>query len=79
MDIDDTAGFVVAPCERCGGVLKPDVVFFGENVPVERVERCYDLVEAARVLLVAGTSLHRLLGPPLRGPRGSRRASPSWS
>jgi NAD-dependent SIR2 family protein deacetylase len=56
VDLDDTAGFVVAPCERCGGVLKPDVVFFGENVPAERVEHCYALVEAARVLLVAGTS-----------------------
>ena len=56
VDLDDTTGFVVAPCGSCGGVLKPDVVFFGENVPVERVEHCYALVEAARVLLVAGTS-----------------------
>ena len=56
VELDDTAGFVVAPCERCSGVLKPDVVFFGENVPAERVARCYALVEAARVLLVAGTS-----------------------
>lgn len=57
VELDDTADFVVAPCERCGGVLKPDVVFFGENVPVARVEHCYRLVEGARVLLVAGTSL----------------------
>jgi NAD-dependent SIR2 family protein deacetylase len=57
VDLDDTAGFVVAACEVCGGVLKPDVVFFGENVPVPRVERCYRLVEGARLLLVAGTSL----------------------
>lgn len=57
VEIDDTGDFVVADCETCGGVLKPDVVFFGENVPVPRVERCYDLVLAARVLLVAGTSL----------------------
>ncbi|WP_380165668.1 NAD-dependent protein deacetylase [Jannaschia sp. R86511] len=55
--LDDTAGFVVVGCERCGGVLKPDVVFFGENVPVARVEHCYRLVEDAQVLLVAGTSL----------------------
>jgi NAD-dependent SIR2 family protein deacetylase len=57
VEIDDTADFVVAACEACGGVLKPDVVFFGENVPVPRVEHCYRLVESARVLLVAGTSL----------------------
>ncbi len=55
--VDDTSGFVVAGCERCGGVLKPDVVFFGENVPVPRVEQCYRLVEGAGALLVAGTSL----------------------
>ena len=51
-------GFVVPDCERCGGVLKPDVVFFGENVPAERVERCYDAVDALGradgVLLVGG-------------------------
>ncbi len=41
----------------CRGPLKPDVVFFGENVPKDRVQRCYDWVEAADVLLVAGTSL----------------------
>ena len=75
VDLDDTAGFVVAPCERCGGVLKPDVVFFGENVPVERVERCYSLVEAARVLLVAGTSCTVFSGPPLRRP-GRPRGHP---
>ncbi len=57
IELDDTADFVVAPCQGCGGMLKPDVVFFGENVPVPRVERCYRMVEAARVLLVAGTSL----------------------
>jgi NAD-dependent SIR2 family protein deacetylase len=54
--IDDTEGFRVAACGSCGGVLKPDVVFFGENVPVERVEHCYALVDRARALLVAGTS-----------------------
>ena len=34
------------PCTDCGGVLKPDVVFFGENVPPPRVERCYAAVDA---------------------------------
>jgi NAD-dependent SIR2 family protein deacetylase len=56
-DVTDVDGFVVADCLVCRGVLKPDVVFFGENVPKERVQRCYQLVEGADVLLVAGTSL----------------------
>jgi NAD-dependent SIR2 family protein deacetylase len=56
VEIDDTEGFVVVACERCDDPLKPDVVFFGENVPVPRVEECYRLVDGARALLVAGTS-----------------------
>jgi NAD-dependent SIR2 family protein deacetylase len=43
-------------------VLKPDVVFFGENVPKDRVQRSYDAVEAADALLVAGSSLTVLSG-----------------
>lgn len=50
-------GFTVVDCERCGGVLKPDVVYFGENVPAARVQTAYDLVDRARSLLVLGTSL----------------------
>jgi NAD-dependent SIR2 family protein deacetylase len=49
--------FVVAPCLVCGGPLKPDVVFFGENVPAPRVRVCYDAVDAAGALLVVGSSL----------------------
>ena len=68
--LDHTADFVVAPCTNCGGDLKPDVVFFGENVPVERVERCYAAVDAltdaptgtAGALLVAGSSLTVMSG-----------------
>lgn len=55
-------GFRVAPCEHCGGALKPDVVFFGENVPAERVTRCFTLVDATEALLVAGSSLTVLSG-----------------
>jgi NAD-dependent SIR2 family protein deacetylase len=44
-------------CERCGGLLKPDVVFFGENVPGERVEDAHDALARADALLVAGSSL----------------------
>ena len=54
--------FVVAPCLACGGVLKPDVVFFGESVPADRVERCFALVAGARALLVLGSSLTVMSG-----------------
>ena len=65
-ELDDTAGFVVPGCDDCGGVLKPDVVFFGENVPAPRVERCYAAVDALTdsggALLVAGSSLTVMSG-----------------
>ena len=49
--------FRVPGCERCEGVLKPDVVFFGENVPRARVEEAWRLFEEGDALLVAGSSL----------------------
>ena len=55
-------GFRVVPCLVCAGVLKPDVVFFGETVPRERVERSFALVNASRVLLVLGSSLTVMSG-----------------
>jgi NAD-dependent SIR2 family protein deacetylase len=51
------ASFRVASCERCGGTLKPDVVFFGENVPRHKVTRSFGLVDGAASLLVVGSSL----------------------
>lgn len=51
------AGFTVVDCAGCGGLLKPDVVFFGENVPQPRVDECFAMVAAARLLLVLGSSL----------------------
>jgi NAD-dependent SIR2 family protein deacetylase len=62
VELESTSDFRVPGCELCGGVLKPDVVFFGENVPKERVRRCYDAVETADALLVAGSSLTVLSG-----------------
>jgi NAD-dependent SIR2 family protein deacetylase len=53
----DYERFRVSPCVACGGVLKPDVVFFGENVPAPRVERAMASLEGARALLIVGTSL----------------------
>lgn len=58
----ETADFRVAGCRSCGGDLKPDVVFFGENVPRDRVERCYALVTAAEALVVLGSSLQVMSG-----------------
>ncbi len=49
--------FVSPSCLACGGAMKPDVVFFGENVARPVVDRAFAEVEAARVLLVVGTSL----------------------
>ena len=60
---DQLAGFVMARCRYCDAdLLKPDVVFFGENVPKPRVEACYALVESARTLLVLGSSLTVMSG-----------------
>jgi NAD-dependent SIR2 family protein deacetylase len=57
------AQFTVACCECCGAdLLKPDVVFFGENVPRPRVDRCYELVSGAACLLVLGSSLTVMSG-----------------
>ncbi|HZY74935.1 MAG TPA: NAD-dependent protein deacetylase [Jatrophihabitantaceae bacterium] len=59
----ELAAFRMVDCLGCGeGPLKPDVVFFGENVPKPRVERCYAAVEAADALLVLGSSLTVLSG-----------------
>ncbi|MEV7193714.1 NAD-dependent protein deacetylase [Streptomyces sp. NPDC093510] len=60
---DEQVGdFRVVPCDVCGGVLKPDVVFFGESVPPERVEHCRGLVREAASLLVLGSSLTVMSG-----------------
>lgn len=56
-------GFATVPCRRCGeDALKADVVFFGETVPKDRVERCFDLLDASRSLLVLGSSLAVMSG-----------------
>ncbi|WP_328527546.1 NAD-dependent deacetylase [Nocardioides sp. NBC_00368] len=75
--LEETQDFVVPDCEICGGILKPDVVFFGENVPKDRVNRCMAAVDALAeegselrgerhegkgVLLVAGSSLAVMSG-----------------
>ncbi|MFJ7776843.1 NAD-dependent protein deacetylase [Streptomyces yangpuensis] len=69
---DQVADFCVVPCAQCGGILKPDVVFFGETVPASRVERCRELVDGATSLLVLGSSLTVMSG--LRFVRQAARA-----
>jgi NAD-dependent SIR2 family protein deacetylase len=56
-EIEATADFVIPQCPKCHGVLKPDVVFFGESVDAPLVERCMAQVDSSHALLVAGTSL----------------------
>jgi NAD-dependent SIR2 family protein deacetylase len=56
-------GFVMVDCLACGGgPLKPDVVFFGETVPRDRVDACFRLVYRARSLVVLGSSLTVMSG-----------------
>ncbi len=49
--------FVTPSCSICGGVLKPEVVFFGEFVPTEKFAEARALVQGAEALLIAGSSL----------------------
>lgn len=54
----DFSDFIVPDCNACGvGVLKPDVVFFGANVPPDRVHQAMDALDAADALLIVGSSL----------------------
>ncbi len=62
LDDGATDGFTVVDCLRCAGALKPDVIFFGENVPPGRVADCYAQVSEARALLVLGSSLTVMSG-----------------
>ena len=57
LDAQDFSGFDIPACEHCGGLLKPDVVFFGESVPPQRVASAMDAVERADAMLVIGSSL----------------------
>jgi NAD-dependent SIR2 family protein deacetylase len=54
---DDPDRFGAPACLHCGGLLKPDVVFFGENVPRERVHAAHEALAMADALLVVGSSL----------------------
>jgi NAD-dependent SIR2 family protein deacetylase len=53
----DFSSFVIPSCKRCGGVLKPDVVFFGENVPRDRVDAAFRHLDQSDAMLIIGSSL----------------------
>lgn len=72
-EIEAAVNFQVPNCQECGGVLKPDVVFFGENVPADRAEFAISRLETAGALLVAGTSL--TVNSGLRFVRAAAKAS----
>ncbi len=57
LDGHDFSSFDVPPCPHCGGVLKPDVVFFGESVPTERVKTSMERLQQADAMLIVGSSL----------------------
>lgn len=57
LDDSDIADFSVPSCSTCGGVLKPDVVFFGDAVSKACVTSCYEMVAAADALLIVGSSV----------------------
>jgi NAD-dependent SIR2 family protein deacetylase len=57
VDFSHIRDFVVPACTVCGGILKPDVVFFGEFVPTEKFHEALSLVQSADALLIAGSSL----------------------
>jgi NAD-dependent SIR2 family protein deacetylase len=71
LDDEQVAAFEVAACRRCHGVLKPDVVFFGEAVPRERFRQALALLDRSRALLVLGSSL--MVGSGYRFVTAARR------
>jgi len=56
-EIEGTKDFQVPACTECSGILKPDVVFFGESVPADRVELALNQLAESEAVIVAGSSL----------------------
>ncbi|WP_197718170.1 Sir2 family NAD-dependent protein deacetylase [Gordonia insulae] len=69
--IDDTGDFIMIDCPGCGGIVKPDIVYFGESVPKTTVQQAFSMVDEADALLVVGSSLTVMSG--LRFARHAHR------
>ncbi len=72
VDLEETADFIVADCPRCGGILKPDVVYFGDSVPPARLQEANRICADASGIVVLGSSLAVLSG--LRFVRAAAKA-----
>ncbi|MCZ4537202.1 NAD-dependent deacetylase [Gordonia terrae] len=70
--LSDTSDFVMIDCPNCGGILKPDIVYFGETVTKDVVDESYSVVDEADALVVVGSSLTVMSG--LRFARRAHRA-----
>jgi NAD-dependent SIR2 family protein deacetylase len=57
IDHMDLSAFVVPDCPSCSGIMKPDVVFFGETVPRERIALAMEGLDQADAMLIVGSSL----------------------
>ncbi|WP_346035457.1 Sir2 family NAD-dependent protein deacetylase [Brevibacterium picturae] len=73
VDLEETADFVVTDCPRCGGLLKPDVVYFGDSVPPARLQDANRICDEASGIVVLGSSLAVLSG--LRFVRAAAKES----
>lgn len=56
-DVQETAGVIAPTCPECGGMLRPNVVYFGEHVPKAVFDHAERVVQSAAALVVAGSSL----------------------
>ena len=73
VDLDETSDFTLLDCPRCGGMLKPDVVYFGDSVPPGRLQEANRICDEAGGIVVLGSSLAVLSG--LRFVRAAAKAS----
>lgn len=71
--VTDTSDFVMIDCPGCGGILKPDIVYFGESVPKDTVAQAFTAINEADALLVVGSSLTVMSG--LRFARHAARTN----
>jgi NAD-dependent SIR2 family protein deacetylase len=69
--VQDTSDFTMIDCPQCAGIIKPDIVYFGESVPKETVQQAFSMVDDADALLVVGSSLTVMSG--LRFARHAHR------